>query len=316
MDRLDLIVVGNLSYDTISTPNGYREAAFGGSVAYASLCASYLGERVGVVAKAGKDYDLKDLDRLACRNINIEGIKTTSLGLTTKFENVYDEKESRKQRLLEGGDPIFPEDVPNGYLNAGKVCFLPIFQELPYDTVEKITKNGKCICLDPQGYIRSTDRSGEILLTEWKEKEKILRNIDILSTSAPELNVLAGTEDALTAAERLSSLGPEIVFITREGGSKSSLLYFEGRLEDIPVIPPQILVDPGGVGDASAVAFLVEYEKTDDPWWSAFFATAASSFVMEAYGADSFGNRPQILARIKSFVSRNREYGYLCKDFF
>ncbi len=315
MKRLDLIVVGNLSYDTISTPNGHQEAAFGGSVAYASLCASYLDERVGVVAKAGKDYHRKDLDRLVCRNINIEGVKITSLGLTTRFENVYDEKESRKQRLLERGDPIFSEDVPDGYLNVGKVCFLPIFQELPYETVEKLTKNGKCICLDPQGYIRITHKTGEIALTDWKEKERILGKVDILCTSTPELNALAGTDDPLTAVERLSSLGPEIVFITREGGSRSSLLYFNGRLEEVPVIPPQFFVDPGGVGDASAVTFLVEYEKTYDPWWSAFFASAASSFVMEAYGANSFGSRQQILARIKSFVRINRQYRDLCQDF-
>ena len=91
---LDLIVVGNLSYDAISTPNGRRKAAFGGSVAYASLCASYLGERVGVVAKAGKDYHLKDLDRLVDRDIDIEGVKIVSVGLTTRFENVYDEAPS------------------------------------------------------------------------------------------------------------------------------------------------------------------------------------------------------------------------------
>ncbi|MFQ5835356.1 MAG: hypothetical protein ACE5HR_05480, partial [bacterium] len=59
----------------------------------------------------------------------------------------------------------------------------------------------------------------------------------------------------------------------------------------------------------------VEYEKTHHPWWSAFFASAASSFVMEAYGADSFGNRQQILARIKSFVSHNQQYRDLCRDF-
>ncbi|TKJ46040.1 hypothetical protein CEE35_01715 [Candidatus Aerophobetes bacterium Ae_b3b] len=312
---LDLIVVGNLSYDAISTPNGRRKAAFGGSVAYASLCASYLGERVGVVAKAGKDYHLKDLDRLVRRDIDIEGVKIVSLGLTTRFENVYDENESRKQRLLGRGDPIFPEDVPDGYLNVDKVCFLPIFQELPCQTVEKLTKNGKCVCLDPQGYIRTTGKAGEIVLTDWKEKEKILRKVDILSTSAPELNAVAATADALSAAEKLSSLGPEIVFITREGGSKSSLLYFDERLEEVPIIPPQVFVDPGGVGDASAVAFLVEYEKTHDPWWSAFFASAASSFVMEAYGADSFGNRDQILTRIKIFVSHNRQYRGLCQGF-
>jgi sugar/nucleoside kinase (ribokinase family) len=312
---LDLIVVGNLSYDTISTPNGYQESAFGGSVAYAGLCASYLGEQVGVVAKAGKDYHLEDLDRLVRRDINIEGVKITSLGLTTRFENVYDEKESRKQRLLGRGDPIFPEDVPADYLNASKVCFLPIFQELPCQTVEKLTKNGKFICLDPQGYIRTTGQAGEILLIDWKEKEKVLRKVDVLSTSTPELNAVAATDDFLTAAERLSSLGPEIVLITREGGSKSSLLYFDERLEEVPVIPPKVFVDPGGVGDASAVAFLVEYEKTHHPWWSAFFASAVSSFVMEAYGADSFGNRQQILARIKSFVSHNQQYANFCKDF-
>ena len=37
--------------------------------------------------------------------------------------------------------------------------------------------------------------------------------------------------------------------------------------------------------------------------WSALFASAAASFVIEGFGASNFGTRDQIIGRIKDFVA-------------
>ena len=37
--------------------------------------------------------------------------------------------------------------------------------------------------------------------------------------------------------------------------------------------------------------------------WTALFASAAASFVMEGFGASNFGTRDQIMGRIKDFVA-------------
>jgi sugar/nucleoside kinase (ribokinase family) len=301
----DLIVVGNLAYDDIITPFERRQKVFGGSVAYAALCAARLGQKVGVVSKVGRDYDMSDLTPLCQAGVDVAGVKQVD-GATTRFECVYDEQENRQQRLLGACAPIFPEDIPDHYLQAKKVALLPIFDELPYQSVARLAAGKSLVCMDPQGYLRSVGPGRRVVQRAWDDKERFLEKVDVLATSVPELEVLAGTDDLGEAVRLLAGHGPQIVLVTREGGARtgfSSFVYCEGRLHGVPAIPPQAFVDPGGAGDSSATAFFIEYERTGDPSWSALFASAAASFVMEGFGASNFGTRDQILGRIRGFLA-------------
>jgi sugar/nucleoside kinase (ribokinase family) len=326
---LDLIVVGNLAYDDIITPFERRQRVFGGSVAYAALCAARLGQKVGVVSKVGQDYDMSDLAPLSQAGVEVAGVKQVD-GATTHFECVYDEQENRQQRLLDACAPIFPEDIPDHYLQAKKVAILPIFDELPYQTVARLAAGKSLVCMDPQGYLRSVgqgkrarpepfdhaqdrpfdhvhpEQSRRVIQRAWDDKERFLARVDVLATSLPELEALAGTDDPAEAVGLLAGYGPQIVLITREGGARtgfSSFVYYGGRLQEVPAIPPRAFVDPGVAGDSSATAFFIEYESTGDVPWSALFASAAASFVMEGFGASNFGTRDQIMGRVRDFVA-------------
>ncbi|MDH4137017.1 MAG: PfkB family carbohydrate kinase [Anaerolineae bacterium] len=317
----DLMVVGNLAYDDIITPFDRRKGVFGGSVAYAALCAARLGQKVGVVSKVGQDYDMSDLAPLSQAGVDVAGVKQVD-GATTRFECVYDEQENREQRLLGACAPILPEDIPDLYLQAKKVALLPIFDELPYQTVARLAAGKSLVCMDPQGYLRSVgqgkracpepfdsaqDKRGRrVVQRAWDDKERFLEKVDVLATSLPELEALAGTDDPGKAVRLLAGYGPQIVLVTREGGARtgfSSFVYCGGRLHKVPAIPPRAFVDPGGAGDSSATAFFIEYERTGDPSWSALFASGAASFVMEGFGASNFGTRDQIMGRIGDFVA-------------
>jgi sugar/nucleoside kinase (ribokinase family) len=302
---LDLIVAGNLAYDDIITPFDRRQRVFGGSVAYAALCAARLGQKVGVVSKVGRDYDMSDLTPLSQAGVDVAGVKQVD-GATTRFECVYDEQENRQQSLLDACAPIFPEDIPDAYLQAKKVALLPIFDELPYQTVARLAAGKSLVCMDPQGYLRSVGQGKRVVQRAWDDRERFLEKVDVLATSLPELEALAGTDDPGEAVRLLAGYGPQIVLVTREGGARtgfSSFVYCGGRLHEIPAIPPRAFVDPGGAGDSSATAFFIEYERTSDPSWSALFASAAASFVMEGFGASNFGTRDQIMGRIRDFVA-------------
>ena len=302
---LDLIVVCNLAYDDIITPFDRRQGVFGGSVAYAALCAARLGQKVGVVSKVGRDYDMSDLIPLSQAGVDVAGVKQVD-GATTRFECVYDEQENRQQSLLDACAPIFPEDIPDAYLQAKKVALLPIFDELPYQTVARLAAGKSLVCMDPQGYLRSVGQGKRVVQRAWDDREGFLEKVDVLATSLPELEALAGTDDPGEAVRLLAGYGPQIVLVTREGGARtgfSSFVYCGGRLHEIPAIPPRAFVDPGGAGDSSATAFFIEYERTSDPSWSALFASAAASFVMEGFGASNFGTRDQIMGRIRDFVA-------------
>ncbi len=326
---LDLVVVGNLAYDDIITPFDRRQRVFGGSVAYAALCAARLGQKVGVVSKVGRDYDMSDLTPLSQAGVDVAGVKQVD-GTTTRFECVYDEQENRQQRLLGACAPIFPQDIPDPYLQAQKVALLPIFDELPYQTVTRLAVGKSLVCMDPQGYLRSVgqekracpepfdsaqdkhgrracpEHSRRVVQRAWDDRERFLEKVDVLATSLPEMEALAGTDDPGKAVRLLAGYGPQIVLVTREGGARTgfnSFVYCGGRLQEVPAIPPRAFVDPGGAGDSSATAFFVEYERTGDPSWSALFASAAASFVMEGFGASNFGTRDQIMGRIRDFVA-------------
>jgi sugar/nucleoside kinase (ribokinase family) len=310
---LDLVVVGNLAYDDIITPFDRRQRVFGGSVAYAALCAARLGQKVGVVSKVGRDYDMSDLSPLFQAGVDTAGVKQVD-GATTRFECVYDEQENREQRLLDACAPIFPEDIPDPYLQAKKVALLPVFDELPYQTVARLAAGEGLVCMDPQGYLRSVgqgkracpEHGRRVVQRAWDDRERFLEKVDVLATSLPELEALAGTNDPGAAVRLLAGYGPQIVLVTREGGARtgfSSFVYCGGRLHEVPAIPPQAFVDPGGAGDSSATAFFIEYERTGDPSWSALFASAAASFVMEGFGASNFGTRDQIMGRIEDSVA-------------
>jgi sugar/nucleoside kinase (ribokinase family) len=301
---LDLIVVGNLAYDDIITPFDRRQRVFGGSVAYAALCAVKLGQNVGAVSKVGRDYDMNDLTLLAQAGVDVAGVKQVD-GATTRFECVYDEQENREQRLLAACAPILPEDIPDHYVQAKKVALLPIFDELPYQTVARLAVGESLVCMDPQGYLRSVGWRKRVVHGAWHDRERFLAKVDVLATSLPELKALAGTDDPGEAVRLLAGYGPQIVLVTREGGARtgfSSFVSCEECLHEIPAIPPQAFVDPGGAGDSSATAFFIEYERTGDVPWSALFASAAASFVMEGFGASNFGTRDQIMARVEDFV--------------
>ena len=69
----EILVVGSLAYDTISTPAGKVERTLGGSANYFSLAAS-LYSKVRVVGVVGEDYDAADLEMLTKRGVDTKGL--------------------------------------------------------------------------------------------------------------------------------------------------------------------------------------------------------------------------------------------------
>jgi sugar/nucleoside kinase (ribokinase family) len=150
-------------------------------VAYAALCAARLGQKVGVVSKVGQDYDMSDLAPLCQAGVDVAGVKQVD-GASTRFECVYDEQENREQRLLGACAPILPEDIPDLYLQAKKVALLPIFDELPYQTVARLAAGRSLVCMDPQGYLRSVGQGKRVVQKAWDDKERFLEKVDVLAT--------------------------------------------------------------------------------------------------------------------------------------
>jgi len=149
----DLIILGYLSHDIIIDFQGRRIESLGGTTAYASLIASNLNAKVGIVSIVGKDFKKEYMEILEKSGIDLKGLKIKG-EKTTSFMNCYDINGKRTQYLLSKARNINLKDVPKEYFNAKCFHFGPLFNEIPYD-IAKVAKKEKIITsIDPQGYCR------------------------------------------------------------------------------------------------------------------------------------------------------------------
>lgn len=84
----EILVVGSLAYDSISTPVGKSDRTLGGSANYFSLAASLFAP-VRIVGVVGEDYAASDLKLLTDRKVDVSGLQKKP-GKTFHWAGVYD----------------------------------------------------------------------------------------------------------------------------------------------------------------------------------------------------------------------------------
>src|SRR5215469_14167537 len=84
---MSLIVVGSVAYDGVETPHGKVDRMLGGAATYIALSAAYFTP-VKIVAVVGDDFAQEDVDLLASRRIDLEGLERVP-GKTFFWAGVY-----------------------------------------------------------------------------------------------------------------------------------------------------------------------------------------------------------------------------------
>ncbi len=85
---MSLVVVGSVAYDGVETPHGKVDRMLGGAATYIGLAASYFAP-VKIVAVVGDDFAQEDVDLLASRQIDLEGLERVPGGKTFFWAGVY-----------------------------------------------------------------------------------------------------------------------------------------------------------------------------------------------------------------------------------
>ncbi len=295
MAEFDLIVTGHITYDIIEDPERGRFKAIGGVATYTSLVAAKLGAKVGVISKVGSDFERAHLKHFIEAGVDLEGLRFT-LNDTTTFENIYDVKRNRKQRILRVGEKIELSDVPERYLRSKCFHFGPVFHEVSYDIIRYVHGKGILTSLDVQGFCRRM-KDHSVTLHRWKDAGEVLPEIDILKCDGEEAKVLTGEKRLEAAAEELNLLGSRIVLVTL--GDKGSILNYDGKTKKIPAIPVDRIVDLTGAGDTFIAAFILEYLESGDPEYAALFASCTAAFKIMGVGTSTIPNKQSILKKLK-----------------
>ncbi|MCL2643201.1 MAG: PfkB family carbohydrate kinase [Candidatus Bathyarchaeota archaeon] len=291
-------VVGSFSLDSIVVSG--RDRPFynlGGATTFTSLAVKTLGEPVSVVSRVGGDFPEAYLEWLRERGVDVSAVKRYPDELTTSFELCYSDAvfSERTLRLACRGGFIGFDDIPCG-LSVKVIHVAPIAGEISYEIMEYLRGCCDFLSFDPQGFLRSFDENGNVVLRlQQRVDKRVLGLVDVCKVSLDELFVLTGLSELAAAVRAVHDVGVETVIVTM--GAKGSLLSVKGVCYSVPACQSSIVVDPTGAGDVFIGAFLAEYLKGKSSLWCASMGSAAASMVVEGLGSTFFGESQEILKR-------------------
>jgi len=280
MFRPDFLVIGHVTRDL--QEDGYT---IGGTVTFASLTARNLGQRTAVVTRASPDLALHPLYR---------GIEVLVLPspVTTTFQNLYSTDGARTQflRALAGG--IKAEDIPLAWREAKIVLLGPLAGELE-GSIGRIFPHS-LIGVTPQGWMRRWDEEGRVLPKPWEGAAGVLKYARVVIFSEHDVQ---RDESVIQAYARMA----DILVVTK--GARGATVYHRGEVRHFPAFETRE-VDPTGAGDVFAAAYLIELERSGDPYAAAHFANCVASFVVEKRGTEGIPTLEQVQQRLAAGKSQ------------
>jgi sugar/nucleoside kinase (ribokinase family) len=275
----DIVVVGSLAYDSISTLTGKVDRTLGGSANYFSVVAShYAGVRV--VGVVGTDYTDQDLAVLKSRNIDTSGIKVEN-GNTFHWEGRYGYTMNDAHTVATELNVLatFAPKLNDSYREAKVVFLANIDPVLQLDVLDQV-KAPDFVACDTMNFWIETKR---------KDVMEVLKKVNALLINETESMMLTKEPNAIAAAPKIAELGPECVVIKR--GEYGFVMYFEGQYFILPAFPIQKVVDPTGAGDSFAGGFMGHLAGLNKKTFTAtdykmacIQGTVAASFTVEDFG--------------------------------
>jgi sugar/nucleoside kinase (ribokinase family) len=280
----EILVVGSLAYDTISTPAGRVDRTLGGSGNYFSLAAS-LYSKVRVVGVVGEDYDAADIEMLSKRGVDLAGMQKKA-GKTFHWTGQY--KDDMNEAITLATDlnvfETFNPEIPAAYKNSSHVFLANIDPILQLRVLEQI-ENPKLVGSDTMNFWISS---------KLPELKKVLGKVDVLLINEGEADSISKTTNAIAAAQEILKMGPKAVVIKR--GEYGFVLCSKEGYFILPAFPIAKVVDPTGAGDTFAGAFFGFLSKQNVGYDLQSLKRACvqgvllASFTVEAFGVEKLKN--------------------------
>ncbi len=293
----EILVVGSVGYDSITTPSGHKDNLLGGSANYFSLAASKYS-KVNVVGVVGDDYKKKDIELLTSRNVCVSGLQTLegeTFRWTGKYENDMNEAITLDTQL--NVFQHFNPQIPDQYKNSGYVFLANIDPVLQMQVLGQVEKP-KLVGVDTMNFW---------IESKLDDLKKVLSKVDVLLINEGEARELTGLWNGIGAAKVLSEMGPRAIVIKR--GEYGFVLYMDGQYFILPAFPVEKVIDPTGAGDTFAGGFFGYLSKVDGDFEMAHLKQACvHGCILASYTVQDFGVNPLIDLSWKDLEARQSEY--------
>jgi len=291
-----------MAYDAVATPRGRADRILGGSCTYIGLAASFF-TKVEIVAVVGDDFAQQDVDFLASRGIDLEGLERVP-GNTFFWSGVYSD-DMNDRTTLQTDLNVFADFNPKlppsyrsqPYLVLGNIQ--PALQRSVFQQMNGVRLTGG----DTMNYwIR--DYRDELLQT--------IRDWDFLLINDSEARMLAGVHNLRRAANAILDMGPNTLVIKR--GEYGALLFRRDSHFMVPGYLLEEVFDPTGAGDCFAGGFIGYLAERGCDLRSGnvdrrelgravIYGSVMGSFCCEKFGVDRFRTltRDDIESRFREF---------------
>jgi sugar/nucleoside kinase (ribokinase family) len=252
----EVLIVGSLALDSVSTPFGRREDAWGGAGLYASAAASLLAP-VHLVGVIGEDFPAGALDTLVARGVSLEGVERVAGGKSFRWAGEYnfamDTATTLDTQLNVFAD--FNPRVPASARGAKFVFLANTIPALQLQVLDQMTGPELVLC-DTMNYWIESARDDLL---------QVLARVDGAALNDAEIRQLTGTPNLCRAAAEVLEMGPRFVLL-KKGEYGASLITKTSHFA-LPCYPLPSVFDPTGAGDSFAggfIGFLTWLGRTDD----------------------------------------------------
>lgn len=296
-DAVNLVVVGSIGLDSITTPGATRRDILGGSVSYACAAASFFA-RTGMVGVVGRDFPARYRAAFQKFHIDCRGLQVAA-GKTFRWSGVY-ERNLNNRRTLSTDLNVFADfapDLPPAYRESPFLFLANIAPDLQFRVLSQM-RALKFVAADTMDLWIKIARPALL---------KIIRQVDMLLINDSEARELTGEEHLVQAARHVLAMGPRYVIVKK--GEHGSMLFSKHGLVLVPAYPVDQVQDPTGAGDAFAGGLMGVLARARRITPAAVrramvYGAMVASFAVEAFSLERLQaiQRADIEARVRQFL--------------
>jgi len=297
---MSLIVVGSMAFDQIETPFGKSDRIVGGAATYIAWSASHFVTPVRQVSVVGGDFPQSELDALAARGVDLDGVQVQkdrkSFFWSGRYHMDMNSRDTLETQLNVLGD--FNPVVPDSYQDSEFLMLGNLAPAVQLSVIRQLRRKPRLTVLDTMNF--------------WMESampdlENVLREVDVLLINDSEARQLSGQYSLVRAAREILGMGPRYLVIKQ--GEHGALLFHENHVFVAPALPLEDVFDPTGAGDTFAggfIGFIARSRNTsfENMKSAVIVGSAMASFCVEKFGTLRMQelDKAEVDSRIRQFV--------------
>jgi len=281
-----LVIVGTCAFDEIESPFGKTGKILGGAGTFIGLAASNFEVDQAIVSVVGSDFPQEYIDLLKNRGINMEGLEVVKDGKTFFWKGRYHNDLNSRDTLITELNTLadFNPVVPEAYKDAEIVMLGNLHPLVQLSVLDQMNKKPKLAILDTMNFWMDS---------ALEDLKKVIARVDVITINDEEARQLSGEYSLVTAAQKISAMGPRFVVIKK--GEHGALLFEKDKIFFAPALPLEEVFDPTGAGDTFAGGFAGYLTSTGDLSFenmkrAIIHGSNLASFCVEKFGTERMQN--------------------------